>query len=87
MRVTAVRKVLDAVHAQKLDVQVNGHPIGTSTLDHTGTFDLSYPVPAEVFGAASPVSVGLDIDPCLIAEPAKPYCVLLHSIGFIEDRR
>jgi hypothetical protein len=88
VRVTAVAKVLAATGPQHVVVTVNGTRVGRAVLNRSGGYDLTFPVDPAILKSANGAVLRLDIDPCMPAdspwEKGLPYCVLLHSIGFVR---
>jgi hypothetical protein len=88
VRVTAVAKVLAATGPQHVAVTVNGTRVGNAILNRSEDFDLTFPVDPAILKSANGAVLRLDIDPCMPAdspwEKGLPYCVLLHSIGFVR---
>lgn len=87
VHLTAPGVVLDKKGPQRAEFQVNGHPVGAVTLDVSRGYQLSFPVDAATLKSAAPIVVTMDAGPCNSQPYGPPYCVLLHSIGFVQEPR
>ena len=85
VRLTAAQAVLDKAGPQRITFDVNGKNAGNAVLDLPRRYDLTFPVDAQTLRLTSPVEVSFDVDRCLGGGRNGPYCVLLHSIGFVQE--
>jgi hypothetical protein len=84
---TVAQTVLDKTGPQKLTFEVNGTTVGSATLGVSRRYDFSFPVDPALFHRSQPIVVRLLASPCVPAPNGPPYCVLLHSIGFVQEPR
>jgi hypothetical protein len=86
VRITAAKVALAQVGPQHATFRINGQVAGSATLDREGLFDLEFPVEPALLARAYPQIVSMDFDPCIAQAPNPPLCVLLHSVGFIQEQ-
>jgi hypothetical protein len=85
VRITAAKVALDRVGPQHATFRINGRVTGSATLDREGRFDFEFPAEPAALALAYPQSVAMDFDPCIAQAPNPPLCVLLHSVGFVQE--
>ena len=83
--ITAARVALAQVGPQHATFRINGQVAGSATLDREGRFDFEFPADPASLARAYPQTVSMDFDPCITQAPNPPLCVLLHSVGFVQD--
>lgn len=86
VRITAARVALARVGPQHATFRINGRVAGSATLDHEGRFDFEFPADPASLALAYPQAVSMDFDPCIAQAPNPPLCVLLHSVGFMQEQ-
>lgn len=86
VQITATRIALDRVGPQHATFRINGRVAGSASLDHEGRFDFEFPADAASLAQAYPQTVSMDFDPCIAQAPNPPLCVLLHSVGFLQEQ-
>jgi hypothetical protein len=86
LRITAAKVALDKTGPQHGAFRVNGQLVGSRTFDHDGHYDLAFPLPPETLALANPAVVTMDFDPCMAQQNAPPLCVLLHTVGFLQEQ-
>jgi hypothetical protein len=84
--ITAARVALDRVGSQHATFRINGRVAGSATLDREGRFDFEFPAEPASLALAYPQTVSMDFDPCIAQAPNPPLCVLLHSVGFVQEQ-
>ena len=87
VRVTAAKAVLDKTGPQHVSFEVNGRPAGSLAMNVSRTYDLAFPIDAATLEKANPVVVTMDAGPCVSQQYGPPFCVLLHTIGFVQEPR
>jgi len=83
--ITAAHVALAQVGAQHATFRINGRVAGSATLDREGRFDFEFPADPASLARAYPQTVSMDFDPCIAQAPNPPLCVLLHSVGFVQE--
>jgi hypothetical protein len=87
VRLTAAQAVLDKTGPQHVSFTINSQPAGTAILDASRHYELAFPVDAAVLKSATPIVVTMDAGPCVPDRDGPPFCVLLHSVGFVQEPR
>jgi len=85
LRFAAVGQVIRAVGPQTVEIAINGTSIKTIPAAEAREYDLRFPVDPKLLKAGMN-DVELRIAPVYTATDGVPLGVLLHSVGFVEDR-
>jgi hypothetical protein len=84
--ITAAQVALAQVGPQHATFRINGRVAGSATLDREGRFDFEFPADPASLALAYPQTVSMDFGPCIAQAPNPPLCVLLHSVGFVQEQ-
>jgi hypothetical protein len=86
VQITAAGVALARVGPQHATFRINGHVLGSKTLDREGRFDFEFAAKPALLVLTGPQIVSMEFDPCMADAPNPPLCVLLHSVGFVQEQ-
>jgi hypothetical protein len=82
----AAGQVLQAVGPQTVRIALNGTPLGAVNANEAREYDVRLPVDARSLKLGGMNDVELSISPVFVADDGVALGVLLHSVGFVENR-
>jgi hypothetical protein len=86
MHFAAAGQVLKVVGPQTIEIAINGTTVKTVTAAEAHEYDVRFPIDPALLKRGAMNDVEVRISPAYVAEDGVSLGVLLHSIGFVENR-